>query len=84
MDPTAIKRKFGDWLSFWGTVSVQRTMFLGTPAEVRAEVRRRVRDLACGSGLILAPPHVLGRETPWENIVAFFEATECSRRPSAQ
>jgi len=29
-----------------------------------------------GGGLILAPAHVLGPETPWENIVAFFEATD--------
>jgi hypothetical protein len=26
--------------------------------------------------LILAPAHVLGPETPWENIVAFFEAAD--------
>jgi len=76
MDPAAIKRQYGDRLSFWGTVSVQRTMPLGTPAEVRAEVRARIRDVACGGGLILSPAHVLGPETPWENIVAFFEAAD--------
>jgi uroporphyrinogen decarboxylase len=76
MDPAATKEKFGDQLSFWGTVSVQRTMPLGTPAEVRAEVTARVREVARGGGLILAPAHVLGPETPWENIVAFFEAAD--------
>jgi uroporphyrinogen decarboxylase len=76
MDPAAIKRKYGDRLSFWGTVSVQRTMPLGTPDDVRAEVRARIRDVGCGGGLILAPAHVLGPETPWENIVAFFEAAD--------
>ena len=45
MDPAAIKRKYGDRLSFWGTVSVQRTMPFGTPDEVRAEVRARIRDV---------------------------------------
>jgi hypothetical protein len=29
-----------------------------------------MRDVARGSGLILASAHVLGPETPWENIVA--------------
>jgi len=72
MDPTAIKQRFGDRLSFWGTVSVQRTMPFGTPDEVRAEVRTRVGTVGRGGGLILAPAHVLGPETPWENIVAFF------------
>ena len=74
MDPAAIKRKFGDRLSFWGTVSVQRTMPFGTPDEVRAEVQARIRDVGRGGGLILAPAHVLPPETPWENIVAFFDA----------
>jgi uroporphyrinogen decarboxylase len=76
MDPAAIKRQYGDRLSFWGTVSVQQTMPFGTPEDVRAEVRARVRDVGCGGGLILAPAHVLGPETPWENIVAFFEAAD--------
>ena len=74
MDPAAIKRKFGDRLSFCGTVSVQRTMPFGTPDKVRAEVAARIREVARGGGLILAPAHVLGPETPWENIVAFFES----------
>ncbi|HEY5910078.1 MAG TPA: uroporphyrinogen decarboxylase family protein [Verrucomicrobiae bacterium] len=76
MDPAAVKRKYGDRLSFWGTVSVQRTMPFGTPEEVRAEVRSRIRTVGKGGGLILAPAHVLGPETPWENIVAFFEAAD--------
>ncbi len=76
MDPAAIKRQYGNRLSFWGTVSVQRTMPLGTPDDVRAEVRDRIRNVGHGGGLILAPAHVLGPETPWENIVAFFEAAD--------
>jgi uroporphyrinogen decarboxylase len=76
MAPAAIKRRYGDRLSFWGTVSVQQTMPFGTPAEVRAEVRARIREVGRGGGLILAPAHVLGPETPWENIVAFFEAAD--------
>lgn len=76
MDPAAIKRRYGDRLSFWGTLSVQRTMPFGTPDAVRAEVRARIREVGRGGGLILAPAHVLGPETPWENIVAFFEATD--------
>lgn len=76
MDPAAIKRQYGNRLAFWGTVSVQRTMPLGSPEEVKAEVRARIRDVGRGGGFILAPAHVLGPETPWENIVAFFEAAD--------
>jgi uroporphyrinogen decarboxylase len=78
MDPAAIKHLYGDRLSFWGTVSVQRTMPFGTPDDVRAEVRARIRDVGRGGGLILAPAHVLGPETPWENVVAFFEAADAT------
>jgi len=76
MNPMAIKQKFGERLSFWGTVSVQQTMPLGTPEQVRAEVRSRIETVGRGGGFILAPAHVLGPETPWENIVAFFEAAD--------
>lgn len=76
MDPAAVKLKYGDRLSFWGTISVQQTMPFGTPEEVRAEVRSRIRTVGKSGGLILAPAHVVGPETPWENIVAFFEAAD--------
>jgi uroporphyrinogen decarboxylase len=82
VDPALIKQRFGDRVAFWGTVSVQRTLPFGTPDQVRAEVRARVRDLARGGGLILSPAHVLGPETPWDNIVAFFEAADTSAIPS--
>jgi uroporphyrinogen decarboxylase len=81
MDPAAIKRRYGDRLSFWGTVSVQKTMPFGCPDEVRAEVRARIRDVGGGGGLILAPAHVLGPETPWENIQAFFDAADSTPLP---
>jgi uroporphyrinogen decarboxylase len=81
MDPAAVKLKYGDQLSFWGTVSVQRTMPFGTPAEVRSEVRSRIQTVGKGGGLILAPAHVLGPETPWDNIVAFFEAADSTPMP---
>lgn len=81
VDPATIKRRFGDRLSFWGTVSVQRTMPRGTPADVRAEVRARIRDVGRGGGFILSPAHVLGPETPWENIAAFFETADSTPPP---
>jgi uroporphyrinogen decarboxylase len=76
MAPAAIKAKYGGQVALWGAVSVQQTMPFGTPAEVKAEVRERIRTLGKGGGYILAPAHVLGPEVPWENIVAFFEAAD--------
>ena len=82
MDPAALKRRFGDRLSFWGTVSVQRTMPFGTPDDVRAEVQARIRDVGRGGGLILSPAHVLSPEVPWANVAAFFAAADGTPVPT--
>ncbi|MDD5521418.1 MAG: uroporphyrinogen decarboxylase family protein [Kiritimatiellae bacterium] len=76
MDPAEVKRAFGDRLSFFGTISVQKTMPFGTPDDVRAEVKLRMETIGKYGGLLLAPSHVLQPDTPWKNIVAFFEAVE--------
>ncbi len=74
MNPAALKQQYGERLWYWGMVSVQNTMPLGSPAEVRAEVGARIREVGQGGGLILSPAHVLSPEVPWENIVGFFDA----------
>ena len=74
VSPAALKRAYGERLAFWGSVSVQRTLPLGTPADVRAEVQTRIREMGPGGGFILSPAHVLSPEVPWANICAFFDA----------
>ena len=76
MDPARVKREFGDRLSFFGSISVQKTMPFGTPDDVRAEVKLRMETIGKDGGLLLAPAHVLQPDTPWENVVAFFHAVE--------
>lgn len=76
MDDTArLKREFGDKLSFWGAgCDSQGVLSQKSPAEVRAEVQRRVGDLAAGGGLILSSIHNIQRDVPAENMVAFYDA----------
>jgi len=76
MDPREVKACFGDRLSFWGTVGTQTTMPFGTPDDVRAVVRERMRTLGKGGGLLLAPTHMVEPDVPWDNIVAFFQAVD--------
>ena len=57
-------------------MNVQQTKPFGTPVEVRTEVRLRVQTFGQGGGLIRAPAHVLGPETHWDNILAFFEPAD--------
>jgi uroporphyrinogen decarboxylase len=74
MDTAKLKREFGSDITFWGGVDTQRVLPLGTPHEVKEEVRRRIADLASGGGYILGAVHNIQAEVPAENILAMFEA----------
>lgn len=65
----------------YSCVGVQTVMPLGTPAEVRAAVRKLIADAGWGGGFVATPAHLIERDIPWENILAFVEAVrECGRR----
>jgi len=70
MDPAALKRRYGDRLSFWGTIDEQHTLPFGTPGDVAREVRERVGSVGRGGGLILGPTHHVQLDTPMENFWA--------------
>ena len=70
-----LNQTYGDKLCFWGgACDSQHTLSTGTPDEIRAEVKGRIKDLAPGGGLVLASVHNIQRNTPMENIVAFYDA----------
>jgi len=73
MDPYEMKRLHGDKLSFWGGVSTQQLLPYGTPEEVRAEVRRLIREVGQDGGYILAPAHSIPAGAKPENILALLE-----------
>jgi uroporphyrinogen decarboxylase len=74
MEPSALKRDFGDRICFHGAIDHQHVLPNGTPEEVRAEVRRIVDIMAPGGGYCLAPSHdLLLAEFPLENIVAMYD-----------
>jgi uroporphyrinogen decarboxylase len=82
MSPVALKRRYGERLSFWGTVDEQETLPFGTPTSVRWEVRERIKTMAPGGGFIIAPTHHVQLDTPLENFFAFLEeAKEYGRYP---
>jgi uroporphyrinogen decarboxylase len=83
MDTAALKRTYGKRLSFWGGgCDTQSILPLGSPAGVRAEVRRRIRDLAPGGGFVFNPVHNIQPGVPLANVVALFQAAlEYGRYP---
>ncbi len=83
-DTFALKEKFGDRLCFHGAIDVQQMLPNATPAELEAEIARRVHDLGRSGGYILAPCHNIGHDVPPENVVTLFEkARELGADPAA-
>jgi len=73
MNPYALKKKWGDSITFWGGLGSQSTIPFGTPAELHREIRRLRTEMSRGGGYILAPAKPLRPETPTENAVAIVE-----------
>ena len=73
-DLVGLKREIGDQLCFLGGVNGTLTVGHGTPEEVREAVRRAIRTLGPGGGLILSASDAIYKDAPWENVVAMIEA----------
>jgi uroporphyrinogen decarboxylase len=76
MDPADMKRRYGDRISFWGTIGIQGTLPFGTVDDVRREVKLRMDTVGKGGGLLLGPSHMIEPEVPWENLVALYDAID--------
>lgn len=77
MDPAELKRCFGDELVFWGGgVNTQWTLPFGSPAEVKREVRDRIRILGSGGGFVYSAVHNITAGVPTANVLAMVEALD--------
>jgi uroporphyrinogen decarboxylase len=70
MDIAELQRRFGDRLTFCGSVCVQTTLAFGSPDEVAAEVRRRLELFPMG--LFLGPTHAIQVGSSLENVLALY------------
>ncbi len=73
MDIAELQRRFGQQLTFCGSVCVQSTIAFGTPAEVETEVKRRLKLFPEG-GLFLGPTHAIQVGSPLANVLALYRA----------
>jgi uroporphyrinogen decarboxylase len=69
-----LKGKFGDKLSFWGTIDQQNLLPFGSPEEIEADVKAKIEVLGRGGGYMAAPAHIIQADTPMENVGAFLNA----------
>jgi len=84
MDINEVKRQYGSKISIIGNIDLGYTLTRGTPDEVRAEVRQRIRALAPGGGYAVASSNSVPEYVPLANFNAMREATfEYGRYPIA-
>jgi len=74
MDPTELKRDFGDRITFWGGgIDTQKTLPFGAPDDIRREVRERLRIFGPGGGFVFNTIHNVQPMSPVENVLALYE-----------
>jgi hypothetical protein len=75
MSPEALKERYGDRITFWGGgIDTQRVLPFGTPEEIRAMVRERMRVFGAGGGFVFNPIHNVQANIPVENVLALYDA----------
>ncbi len=75
MDIVEVKRQWGKHLALIGNIDLGHTLTLGTPEEVEAEVKQRIRELAPGGGYCLGSSNSIATYVPLANYRAMIEAT---------
>jgi uroporphyrinogen decarboxylase len=74
MAPALLKARYGDRLSFHGSISTGGPVAFGTVEDTVANVREVLEVMMPGGGYALSPSHQLQDNSPTENVVALYEA----------
>ncbi len=74
MDPKRLKLEFGRYLTFWGGGCETKILTLGTPKEVKEDVKMRIDAFSKDGGFVFNQIHNILADVPPENIIAMFEA----------
>jgi len=77
MNPEILKEKYGDKLTFWGGgVNTQATLPIGTPFDVKEEVKKLVNIFGQNGGFVFNTIHNVQANVPVENFLAMIEALD--------
>jgi len=81
MEPSGLKRDFGDRLLLNGAIDSHHVLIKGTPDLVREQTRRTLDILSPGGGYVAGASHdYILEETPLENVLAMFDTIQEYRR----
>ncbi|MHB8278530.1 MAG: uroporphyrinogen decarboxylase family protein [Candidatus Humimicrobiaceae bacterium] len=77
MEPDKLKKEFGKYLTFWGGgVNTQKTLSLGSPKEVKEEVKKLIEIFNVDGGFIFSAVHNIQANVPIENVIAMIEVIQ--------
>lgn len=79
-DIEAVKKEYGNDLSFWGGISTQRLLPFATPQEVQRKTIEIMRILGKGGGYIASPTHAIPGDVPPENVEALIDVFQNQQR----
>jgi uroporphyrinogen decarboxylase len=71
-----VHSKFGNRLSFWGTLGTQQLLPFGTRNEVISTTLSRLARCGQQGGIVIGPTHMVEPEVPWENLTAIMEVID--------
>jgi uroporphyrinogen decarboxylase len=71
-----VHERFGDRISFWGTLGTQQLLPFGTKEEVKKVALSRLEKCGSKGGIVIGPTHIVEPEVPWENLTAIIEAAK--------
>jgi len=74
VDLASIRNELGNEVTLMGKVNCLKTMFKGTPDDVRTESTANIKSAGEGGGFVLSSDCALPRDTPAPNILAMVEA----------
>jgi uroporphyrinogen decarboxylase len=74
MDIRELKRKVGDRLCLIGNIDLGSTLTRGTPDDVEAEVKQRIKEIAPGGGYCVGSSNTVTNYVPLENYRAMIES----------
>jgi uroporphyrinogen decarboxylase len=81
-DLAECKRAVGGRLALFGNLHTTQVMLRGSPADVKRESLKAIRDAGEGGGFVLSTGDQCGRDTPEENLLAMVDAArEFGRYP---
>lgn len=76
MDIKTVKEKYGIRVCLWGNIDLVYTLTRGTPEEVEAEVKQRIKEVGQGGGYILGSANSITDYCKVENVIAMAKAVK--------